>query len=170
MPKIPIAYIEFPSHDVAVSKDFYGSLFGWTFDDYGPDYAAFSDTGVAGGFNGASGEDRTKAPLVVLEVSNLEEMLNKIEAAGGSIIAANLLLPGRPAISLHRSLRPGTRSDAAWLNAHPFHQLAHRIPVARRAHRLQFGVEVSVRQARARHSVGQMQIDLAPLYHEAIAG
>ncbi len=96
MPKIPIAYVEFPSHDVAVSKDFYGSLFGWTFDDYGPDYAAFSDAdaGVAGGFNGGSGEDRTKAPLVVLEVSDLEAMFKKIEPAGGTITLPIFSFPG----------------------------------------------------------------------------
>ena len=58
MPKIPIAYIELPSTDVAVSKNFYGELFGWTFEDWGPDYASFSDAGVEGGFNGG-GEHRT---------------------------------------------------------------------------------------------------------------
>ena len=61
----PIVYLELPSTDVAASKEFYGSLFGWTFQDWGPDYAAFSDAGLEGGFNGDP-DSVTKAPLIVL--------------------------------------------------------------------------------------------------------
>ena len=32
-----IDYIEFPVTDVARAKQFYGAVFGWTFEDYGPD-------------------------------------------------------------------------------------------------------------------------------------
>ena len=32
-------HIEIPSKDIAKSKEFYGNVFGWTFQDYGPDYA-----------------------------------------------------------------------------------------------------------------------------------
>ena len=36
-------YIEIPVVDVATAKEFYGSAFGWTFTDYGPDYAGIQD-------------------------------------------------------------------------------------------------------------------------------
>ena len=36
-----INYIEFAATDVARAKQFYSSVFGWTFEDYGPDYASF---------------------------------------------------------------------------------------------------------------------------------
>ena len=36
-------YIEIPVVDVAAAKQFYGSAFGWTFTDYGPDYAGIQD-------------------------------------------------------------------------------------------------------------------------------
>ncbi len=42
MPTKPIVYVELPSRDTAESKQFYGSLFGWSFQDFGPEYAAFS--------------------------------------------------------------------------------------------------------------------------------
>ena len=33
----------FQSVDVAAAKQFYGSAFGWAFNDYGPDYAGIQD-------------------------------------------------------------------------------------------------------------------------------
>jgi uncharacterized protein len=91
--KTPIVYVEFPSQDVAASKSFYGSVFGWSFHDFGPDYAAFSDAAVEGGFNGDSAQ-RTKAPLVVLETDNLESMFEKVKAAGGTITLPIFSFPG----------------------------------------------------------------------------
>jgi len=35
--------IEFNVSDIASSKAFYGSVFGWVFTDYGPAYTEFSD-------------------------------------------------------------------------------------------------------------------------------
>jgi predicted enzyme related to lactoylglutathione lyase len=45
-----IDYIEIPSNDVACSRAFFTALLGWTFTDYGPDYTAFEDGRIAGGF------------------------------------------------------------------------------------------------------------------------
>jgi len=93
MPKTPIVYLELPSTNVAASKHFYVSLFGWTFEDYGPDYAAFSNSGLDGGFNGQPNE-RTPAPLAVLETDNLEATLAAVEAAGGTITLPIFSFPG----------------------------------------------------------------------------
>ena len=89
----PVAYLELPSTDVAASKKFYGSLFGWTFQDWGPDYAAFSNAGLEGGFNGEA-ESRTKAPLIVLLTDDLEAMAARIEPAGGTITLPIFSFPG----------------------------------------------------------------------------
>ncbi|HET7276204.1 MAG TPA: VOC family protein [Longimicrobiaceae bacterium] len=45
-----IDYIELPAADLERTKVFYTSVFGWTFEDYGPDYCAFSDGRLDGGF------------------------------------------------------------------------------------------------------------------------
>lgn len=45
-----INYVEYPASDLEATKDFFSKAFGWTFVDYGPDYAAFSDQGLDGGF------------------------------------------------------------------------------------------------------------------------
>ena len=93
MPKIPIAYVELPTNNVAADKQFYGSLFDWSFQDYGPDYASFSDSGLDGGLNG-SNEGRSRAPLLVLDTDNLEAMLARVVAAGGAITLPIFSFPG----------------------------------------------------------------------------
>ena len=45
-----IDYVELPVADVAAAKRFYGEVFGWSFEDYGPGYASFHDGRLAGGF------------------------------------------------------------------------------------------------------------------------
>ena len=44
-----INYVELNVHDIAKAKAFYGQAFGWTFTDYGPEYAEFSDGVMKGG-------------------------------------------------------------------------------------------------------------------------
>src|SRR5580692_9079845 len=69
MPNLKIVYLELPAQELAASRNFYANLFGWTFQEYGPTYAAFSDSGTEGGLNGDPAE-RTKAPLAVIESQN----------------------------------------------------------------------------------------------------
>jgi predicted enzyme related to lactoylglutathione lyase len=45
-----IDYVEFPARDIAAIKSFYQRVFGWTFEDYGPEYTAFQDGRLSGGF------------------------------------------------------------------------------------------------------------------------
>ena len=45
-----IDYIEFKAGDLQAVKKFYTKCFQWEFTDYGPDYTAFENSGVSGGF------------------------------------------------------------------------------------------------------------------------
>ena len=45
-----IDYVEFSATDIETTKSFYRSVFGWTFEDFGPEYTSFSDGRLAGGF------------------------------------------------------------------------------------------------------------------------
>jgi predicted enzyme related to lactoylglutathione lyase len=45
-----INYVEFPTKDIEATKAFFAEAFGWTFEDFGPDYTAFSNEGIDGGF------------------------------------------------------------------------------------------------------------------------
>lgn len=84
-------YIELPGGRLAEVKAFYGDAFGWTFQDYGPEYAAFNE-GLDGGFDAQS--DAVQTPLPVLYAHDLEAMLAKVEAAGGEIVKAIFAFPG----------------------------------------------------------------------------
>jgi len=46
-----INYIEFAATDVARAKQIYAAVFGWSFQDWGPDYISFeaAHAGVHGG-------------------------------------------------------------------------------------------------------------------------
>jgi hypothetical protein len=93
-----INYVEFAATDIPRAKQFYSTVFGWTFDDYGPDYVAFSaaSAGIDGGFYKADPHDPLPkvAPLIVLYSQNLKETEKGITAAGGSIVAPTFGFPG----------------------------------------------------------------------------
>ena len=88
-----IDYIEFSVKSVAEAKQFYGSAFGWSFEDYGPDYASFADGRLSGGFQTAA-RVQPGGPLVVIYASDLEAMEQRIKQAGGAIVRAIFSFPG----------------------------------------------------------------------------
>ncbi len=90
-----INYIEFPLRDSEATKAFYASVFGWSFQDYGPDYIAFAGAGVDGGFDrhaslGAPGS----GVLVVLYSDDLEATRAVVQGAGATISKEIFSFPG----------------------------------------------------------------------------
>jgi hypothetical protein len=52
-----VDYIEFALNDIEATKHFYNRVFGWSFEDYRPNYTSFSDGRLARGFgNGDVGQ------------------------------------------------------------------------------------------------------------------
>ena len=91
-----IDYIELPAADLDAVEAFYGAVFGWTFEDYGEGYRAFSDGRLDGGFHRADNrsEQATGAALVVLYAEDLDAVQASIEGAGGKIVRAAFDFPG----------------------------------------------------------------------------
>ena len=91
-----INYIELPARDIAAVQKFYGDVFGWTFEAYGPDYLAFNDGALDGGFFRADLASRCDrgAALVILYSDDLEATLAKVEQHGGTIMQAIFSFPG----------------------------------------------------------------------------
>lgn len=105
-----IDYIEFASANIEATKEFYQQVFGWSFEDYGPDYTSFSDGRVAGGFRrGETGG--SSGPLVVIFVDELEAAEQRVEGAGGVITKARFSFPGG---SRFHFRDPGGNELAAW--------------------------------------------------------
>ncbi len=87
-------YIEFATRDVPAAKKFYAAAFGWTFTDYGPDYAAFSDGRISGGFFASADTPEKTNPLVVIFAADLENAAIRVQRAGGKIVKPAFDFPG----------------------------------------------------------------------------
>ena len=94
MPGPRIDYVELPSltaHEL--TRAFYAKAFGWTFTDYGPDYAATTTGDVHVGLNGTP-DDAISAPLPVVRVDDLEAAFAAVTQAGGVVARPIFAFPG----------------------------------------------------------------------------
>ncbi|BCD99383.1 VOC family protein [Marinagarivorans cellulosilyticus] len=89
-------YVEFPAVNLEATKAFFSEVFKWRFQDYGPDYTAFENEGLDGGFYQAELKSRSLVggALLVFYSSDLESTLAKVEAAGGTIAMPTFAFPG----------------------------------------------------------------------------
>jgi predicted enzyme related to lactoylglutathione lyase len=88
-----INYVDFKTNDLAKTKLFYTARFSWVFTDYGPNYIAFSESGLEGRFEKTEGPIINGA-LIVLYHSNLIEVKHSIIDAGGEISKDIFPFPG----------------------------------------------------------------------------
>ena len=91
-----INYVEFPAKDIEKAKAFFIEAFGWSFVDYGPEYAAFTDEGLDGGYfkSELNSSSANGSALIVLYSEKLEATQSKIEKAGGKIVKPIFSFPG----------------------------------------------------------------------------
>ena len=95
--KNTIDYIKMTSRHLAETKKFFSALLlGWSFQDYGPDYASFNDGRMTGGFfaSGRTAGVNAGAPLVVFYHPELGKMLGEVKKLGGEVIRGIFTLPG----------------------------------------------------------------------------
>lgn len=88
-------YIELPSLNNSAMKTFYGEVFGWTFQDWGPSYVAIHGAGIEGGFDMES--DRTpteQGALVIIYTQDLEASEMAVKRSGGVITKPIFTFPG----------------------------------------------------------------------------
>ena len=71
-------------------------MFSWSFQDYGPDYTAFSNQGIDGGFYKSELNSSTNngAALVIFYSHDLQAALRNIEKANGIIVKPIFSFPG----------------------------------------------------------------------------
>lgn len=87
------SYLELPVRDVPGVKAFYASAFGWSFTDFGPDYAATMTGDTDLGLTGDPAQ-ATAHLLPVIEVDDLEAAEESIRAAGGEVTLPIFAFPG----------------------------------------------------------------------------
>lgn len=88
-----INYIELYAQNLEEIKEFYSKAFGWTFTDYGPNYTAFTHSGIDGGF-AKTDHDIVNGALIVLYNENLEEIKEKVVQLGGVLTKDIFSFPG----------------------------------------------------------------------------
>lgn len=91
-----IDYLELPAGDLDAVQAFYEKAFNWSFTDYGPDYRAFNDGTMDGGFYKSDKHSSTAkgAALIVLYAANLEQTKDTVIAGGGRIVKDIFAFPG----------------------------------------------------------------------------
>lgn len=89
-------YLEFPASDFGKIKDFYSAAFNWSFTEYGPDYLAFNDGRLDGGFFKSDKKSTTDSgsALVVFFATDLESVHRDVVNAGGKICLDIFSFPG----------------------------------------------------------------------------
>jgi predicted enzyme related to lactoylglutathione lyase len=89
-----IDYVEFNVRDLAATKRFYTAVFGWQYNDYGPEYAGVKGpAGEVAGFYETT-DARTRGPIVLLFSEDLEQTLASVRSAGGTIQREPFAFPG----------------------------------------------------------------------------
>jgi len=92
-----IVHIEFAANDPDAAAKFYAELFGWKTEPYpGAEYTTFEPTDApGGGFAKVDGKlYQAGTVLAYIFTSDIEGMLEKIEAAGGKTLQPRMEIPG----------------------------------------------------------------------------
>lgn len=78
-------FIELPTTDITRAKAFYGAAFGWTFTDWGDDYADIVGAGVSGGLRKVDSLHGRGGTLAIVYSTDLAASERAVVAAGGTI-------------------------------------------------------------------------------------
>jgi hypothetical protein len=111
-----INYVEFKAKDLEKIKEFYSQTFDWKFTDYGPTYTAFSDSGLAGGFE-ASDDEIVNGALLILYHKDLEKIKQKIIQSKGIISKSIFSFPGGRRFHF---IDPAGNELAVWSNTYNY--------------------------------------------------
>jgi predicted enzyme related to lactoylglutathione lyase len=85
-------YTELTVTDLDAAKAFYTTAFGWSLNDYGPEYAGIQ--GAGGEIGGLRRADELAPPLALLYSDDLEATVEAVTAAGGTIVRPIYGFPG----------------------------------------------------------------------------
>ena len=113
-----IDYVELPASDFPATRAFFSTVFGWQLEEYGPDYMAFVDQGVDGGFfrSEQSAVQDAGSVLVIFYSSDLEDTQTRVASAGGTISRDTYHFPGGRRFHF---LDPNGNEWAVWTDLEP---------------------------------------------------
>jgi len=89
-----IDYIEIPATDLTKTRDFFAALYGWEFQEWGPDYFSFNDGRLDGGLRRAEELALATGVLIVFYSADLERDVSRVEELGATISQPIFEFPG----------------------------------------------------------------------------
>lgn len=88
-------FIEIPATALAAAKKFYGEVFGWTFQDWGDDYADIQGAGLSGGLRKVDAAPARGGTLAIIYSDDLPASEAAVTRAGGTITERHEFPGGR---------------------------------------------------------------------------
>lgn len=88
-------FIELPVLDMAATKAFYAAVFGWSFQDWGDEYADIKDAGVSGGLRKVDVAPLNGGALPIIYSNDLDASEKRVREAGGTIVERHEFPGGR---------------------------------------------------------------------------
>lgn len=89
-----IDYVEIPVTDIAAARDFFAAMFGWEFQEWGPDYSSFSDGRLDGGLRRADTPAPSTGVLLVFYSEDLERDVERVKELGATVSQEIFEFPG----------------------------------------------------------------------------
>ena len=89
-----IDYVEIPVTDLNRAREFFSSMFGWSFEEWGDEYMSFNDGRLDGGFRLANEPAPSSGVLLVFYSENLERDVDRVKALGATISQEIFAFPG----------------------------------------------------------------------------
>ena len=89
-------YVEFAASNLEATKKFFAEAFSWEFVDYGPEYTAFNNEGLDGGFYKAdmASTAANGGALLIFYSADIKSTLDKVKNSGGTISQDIFDFPG----------------------------------------------------------------------------
>lgn len=89
-----IDYVEIAAKDIDRTRAFLEQLFGWQFQEWGPDYFSFNDGRLDGGLRRAGEAVPDSAVLLVFYSEDLERDYERVKELGATISQEIFEFPG----------------------------------------------------------------------------
>lgn len=89
-----IDYVEIPVTDLNRAREFFSSMFGWSFQEWGDDYMSFNDGRLGGGFRRSTEAAVSTGVLLIFFSDNLERDVDKVKALGAKVSQEIFAFPG----------------------------------------------------------------------------
>jgi predicted enzyme related to lactoylglutathione lyase len=89
-----IDYVEIPVTDLDRARAFFESLFGWEFQEWGPDYYSFNDGRLDGGLRRSEEPAHSSGVLLVFYSGDLERDYDRVKELGATISQEIFEFPG----------------------------------------------------------------------------